>query len=597
MEKIIKKLEGMRVLFFLGAFLFIFLGLGIYFGCQAEILAKNYYYQSIQVDVQVNPDSTFDVKEKQTYNLEGDFGFFYREIELKNLDHISDVQVYDSQENRLNENEYKVSYEGNRLRIQWDFPRRTFDKELKSWTVKYKVHGGLGFFDKWDELYWNAIFEDRIVEVKRAEVLVRLPKEFEKEEIELKLFIGPLGSKIESNNYEILDNKTIRFWGYNIEPYHYLTTVVTWPKGAVVKPFLYQNQIINWIVLLIALAMPGFVFIKMFMVWRKKGKDPKIEKTIMAEYSPPENLPPAIFGVLIDQDVDIKDIIATVIDLAVRGYLRIREQESSFAFLKTKDYTFEKLKDGNGLAPFEQKIMEAIFEKGDMVSSDNLKKEFYKKISEIKSLIHEEVKTTGYFSGNIEEIRKKYSKKSCIILFSTLILLIIWLIAAFLLPIGVIRYFAQILILELGLILSAMIILIFAHYMPALTSKGLEAKWKLLGFKEYLQTAERFRLGAETLETFSKYLPYAQVLGVEKKWANRFADFAYQEQTWYVPSVSVSGGKGGAPASFNSFSSSLSSFSSSITSTFGGGPGGAGSGFGGGGGAGGGGGGGGGGAG
>jgi len=153
MEKIIKKLEGIRVLFFLGAFLFIFLGLGIYFGCQAEILAKNYYYQSIQVDVQVNPDSTFDVKEKQTYNLEGDFGFFYREIELKNLDHISDVQVYDSQENRLNENEYKVSYEGNRLRIQWDFPRRTFDKELKSWTVKYKVHGGLGFFDKWDDIW------------------------------------------------------------------------------------------------------------------------------------------------------------------------------------------------------------------------------------------------------------------------------------------------------------------------------------------------------------------------------------------------------------------------------------------------------------
>jgi len=46
---------------------------------------KSYYYDSIEVDITVNQDSTFDVIEKQTYSLTGSFGFFYRNIELKNL--------------------------------------------------------------------------------------------------------------------------------------------------------------------------------------------------------------------------------------------------------------------------------------------------------------------------------------------------------------------------------------------------------------------------------------------------------------------------------------------------------------------------------
>lgn len=549
-------------------FILLFLGAG---NGSLALAKSDYYYHSIDVDIQINRNGTFDVTEKQTYNLNGSFGYFYRDIELKDLDHISDIEVFDNATRKLSGNEYKISYEGNRMAIRWDFPRKLFNNELKSWTIKYKVHGGLGFYGQSDELYWNAIFADREVQVSQAEIIVHLPQEVEKDKIGQKLFIGRTGSKIQGDTYEVIDNKTVRFWGNNIEPGNFLTIVMAWPKGIVEKPFLYRNQIINWMVLLVSLALPIFTFIRMYGVWSRKGKDPKVQKTIMAHYSPPESLPPAIFGVLIDQKVDMKDITATVIDLAVRGYLRIVEGTETLPFFKKQEYIFEKLRNEHDLKPFEQRIIKGIFGHREIVSSNKLKNKFYKEIPEIKELIHKEVATTGYFTGNIESIRKEYSRVSNYIFLFIFFLFFTWILTSIFLSSGIIRYFAQALILGLSLIITAAIINIFAHYMPSVTKKGLDAKWKLLGFKEYLYTAERFRLGVETLDTFSKFLPCAMVLGVEKRWAARFSEFSYEEQNWYVQAVyAYSGGRvgGAAPISFNDLSASISSFSSSISRTF-----------------------------
>lgn len=574
-----RKKSFKKSLFFLIFFVLIF---GNFNYCEA----KSYFYQLIKVDIQINNDSTFDVVEKQIYNLDGSFGYFYRDIELKDLDHISDIEVFDDRDIKLNKGDYKVSYKGNNIHIQWDFPRRDFYNELKSWTIKYKVHGGVGFYENWDELYWNAIFSERDVLVEKADIFVHLPEELAEENIGMKMFIGPLGSKNESNNYRIIDKKTVEFLGSNIEPHEYLTIVLTWPKGLVKKPFFYRNQIINLMVLLIALALPIFVFIRSYIIWRKKGKDLKITKTIIAQYESPANLSSAEVGVLMNQTVQIKEIIATVVDLAVRGYLKIKEGEKSF--FGGKEYIFEKLKDESNLKPFEQKIIRDIFGSKELISSKDLKNKFYKHIPEIKKSIYQEIEKTGLFTGNIRKIRKKYGKIYGIML--VLIFIGIWFCAFS----GIFaKYSVYILIPGISLGISAIIGWIFAYYMPALTQKGLEAKWKALGFKEYLYTAERFRIGAETLEIFSKFLPFAMVFGVEKQWANRFSDFSWQEQNWYVP-VYVSTGRGTPLTSVSSFSSNFSSFFSSVSRTFSSSPGG--SGMGGGGGAGGGGGGGGGGA-
>jgi len=546
--------------------------------------ARSYYYDSIKVEIRVNADSTFDVIEEQTYNLDGDFGFVYRDIEMKDLDHISDVEVFDSIGVKLPKSDYDLGYNGNLLHIQWNFPRRDFNNELKFWTIKYKVHGGLGFFDDYDEIYWNAISYDRDVPVDKAEVEVFFPEGVNRNDIFARMFIGELGNNQDLNSYAINDNSVV-FSGSNIMPNEYLTIVVNWPKGFAEKPFFQRNQLINLMVILIAILLPVIIFIKVFRKWWKYGKDPKIKKTIIAQYEPParnashsdaggpQGLAPAVMEVLLYQSPTIKSILATVIDLAVRGHIKIKEEEKKILFIKSKEYIFEHIRGQSNLNSYEQEIINALFNGREKISSTELRNKFYRKISAINKNIYNETAKTNLFNGNISEVRNKNSRFYFFGLIISIVGLFVFIMLSALL--GLSLYIPQALILFAGLFASFVIGLIFSYQMPTLTADGVEAKWWALGFGEYLHTAERFRIEAETLETFSKFLPYAMIFGVEKQWANRFADFSYQNPSWYVPAYGViSNGS----MSMSDFTSSFSSFADSIAGTFGSSPGGSGSG-------------------
>ncbi|MDP2946474.1 MAG: DUF2207 domain-containing protein, partial [Nanoarchaeota archaeon] len=244
------------------AFLFILFFLGLFFSFQTANAAGVYYYENIDIDIKINKDSAFDVTENQIYFLDGNFGFFYRDIELKDLDHISNIEVFDSENNRVLNPD--ISYKGNRLHIQWNFQRRDFEKELKSWMIKYKVHGGLGFFKDHDEIYWNAVFEDRDVSVKKASATVHLPEGIA--DFGTKMFVGQKGNTKQSYDY---NSKTgsVSFFGYNLKPGEFLTVAVWWPKGFVEKPFLYKNQIYVLVAIILSSLIPFLVAISFYIIW------------------------------------------------------------------------------------------------------------------------------------------------------------------------------------------------------------------------------------------------------------------------------------------------------------------------------------------
>jgi len=111
-----------------------------------------------------------------------------------------------------------------------------------------------------------------------------------------------------------------------------------------------------------------------------------------------------------------------------------------------------------------------------------------------------------------------------------------------------------------SLIVSLMIAFISLIFSPIpLTEKGAEAKWYALGFKEYLQVAERFRLGACTPETFEKYLSYALVFKVEEKWANRFLEIYKKQPSWFESSQPM------FPFTVISFTNNISLLSNSVS--------------------------------
>ena len=70
------------------------------------------------------------------------------------------------------------------------------------------------------------------------------------------------------------------------------------------------------------------------------SNDPLGPDAIPVRYEPPEGMTPAEMGTVLDERVDMGDITATILDLAVRGYLQIEETETTkFLFLSDTDYT------------------------------------------------------------------------------------------------------------------------------------------------------------------------------------------------------------------------------------------------------------------
>ena len=76
--------------------------------------------------------------------------------------------------------------------------------------------------------------------------------------------------------------------------------------------------------------------------WRKYGRDPKVRQAIVVKYNPPQkdgkDLTAAEVGTLIDEKLDPRDISASMIGLAVKGYITIEETEQKILIFTNKNY-------------------------------------------------------------------------------------------------------------------------------------------------------------------------------------------------------------------------------------------------------------------
>src|SRR4029077_3207354 len=84
--------------------------------------------------------------------------------------------------------------------------------------------------------------------------------------------------------------------------------------------------------------LPVATFAAMIALWRTLGRDPAAgNESVAARYEPPAGLSPAEVGTVLDESADLSDLTATIVDLAVHGFLRIEEVETkSFLFLTNR---------------------------------------------------------------------------------------------------------------------------------------------------------------------------------------------------------------------------------------------------------------------
>lgn len=234
------------------------------------------------------------------------------------------------------------------------------------------------------------------------------------------------------------------------------------------------------------------------------------------------------------------DISSIIIDLAVRGYIKIRYTFQQIRFWPDKkDFELIKLKDGNDLThPADKIIFELLFKDRDSVTLSDLKEQKTTFQSDIKK-VQKDTEQHMYDDEYFDQVAKNKSKKLKTYLSIASTILFFGFIIVKILQSGLVFMFVV-----LFMVAGAALSVVVARLANKLTSKGVFTLGKILGFREFLQLTEKDKLqilNAPELqpEMFEKFLPYAMVLGVEEKWAQKFEGIYNTIPNWYEDSTAT----------------------------------------------------------
>ncbi len=283
----------------------------------------------------------------------------------------------------------------------------------------------------------------------------------------------------------------------------------------------YYGLIASIVALLVALAWLVSTYLN---DWRRKRG-----QTVIAQYESPDGLKPAELGLLIDNKGDMTEITATLIDLAVRGYIKI-ERTQKKAWLKKAEYSFHKLKNFGDLVGYEATLLTSMFGDKDLVSIKGIDRtKMATAIQGIQRELRSTLKDKGYLTAS-RGLGTWWKHLWILVLLLYIGSDLVRLLAT---SSGHVINFVL-----LGLTAA---IALFAHYRSRLTNQGVEEWAEVRGFQLFLSVTETDRLKfsdapAKTPELFNKLLPYAVALKVEKEWAAQFAGMDIMPSTggWYA---------------------------------------------------------------
>jgi uncharacterized membrane protein YgcG len=250
----------------------------------------------------------------------------------------------------------------------------------------------------------------------------------------------------------------------------------------------------------------------------------------------------------------MRDITATLVDLAVRGFIKIDEHAgpSVLGFSMGKGYTFTVTNPAwNGLAQHEQRLLAGVFGGASSVELADLKNEFYAEVPGIQSAVFDRLIEKGFYRSRPDRVRTAWRVGGIVVGAASIFIG------------NVLAGYFQMTPLPfvVGGVLSGLIIIAFGHLMPARTEAGTRAVEQVLGYGEFLQRvdSDRFARVVKTPEMFEQGLPYAMALGVEGHWAKAFQGIYTTPPRWY-------GGVYPGQFSVIGFSNSLSSMSHQASS-------------------------------
>ena len=529
-------------------------------------------------DVQIQPDASLEVTETIDVNVEHininhgifrDFPTRYRGKRGETV-HVG----FKLQGTTLDGGTVPASVEsiGNGVRIKIGDPETYVDTGEHRYVIRYRTTRQLGRFKDFDELYWNATGNGWMFPIDVAEARIRLPQAvpFGQHAV----YTGPQGSTAANAAVVAETAGDITFRTTQpLGPYEGLTVAVAFPKGVVADARKSEQAL--WLLSdygppvvggLGLLGLLGFYFV----AWKRAGRNPR-PGTVVPLFSPPDDLTPAGMRYVTEMGADNRAFAAALVDMGVRGHIKLTETEGGwFSGDKTR---LERLPSSTPLPPDEEAALRELCMTGESIM---MEQKNHTKFSSAMSGLSDVLKKK--YEGKMFNRNFGWAVAGLL-----LFLAILWLTGAAVAAATDGAALWQIGVTLGGLVVAALLSMVikgsstagkcllggiafggmavaFTTGMP-LFFQALNSGWALpvvlpllalpvvisafwwiaaptkegravldhiAGFKQYLSITERERLDrmtapADTPEIFEKYLPYAIALGVENRWADRFA--------------------------------------------------------------------------
>lgn len=495
---------------------------------------------------------------KQGYDDTHDRVYRYSEVRATSPDAPAQVDVQD---------------EGGMIQIRIGDPDTTITG-THTYRVTYDVEGWVnpagypfpsGTLDH-DELYLNVIGSGWTVPIRDATVTVTGPVD----PTDATCYAGPAGSTDTCDEASV-SGTTVTYAQKDLSPGIQLSVVAAWPAGTFhTEPIIQErwaperafalNPGTGTAAGVVGLAGAALVIARV----RRRGRDreylgltpglepapgqaaatgPRRRTPISVQFTPPPDVHPGQLGTLVDEHADVRDVTATIIDLAVRGYLLIEQIGGPDVRERDRDWRLVRTdKPDTDLLDYEHRLLSALFADRTDVTLSDLRTTFASSLARVQSLLYEDVTARGWFSGNPRWVRARWVAAG---------------LALAVVGVGITVVLAATThwgLVGVPLVLVGLLAAAVSRAAPSRTPSGTAVLAQTEGFRRYLATAEADQLRFEEGEDlFSRYLPFAVAFGLTERWTRIFAELAARGvdlpvPTWYISGWGYTGFWAGASA-------------------------------------------------
>lgn len=513
-------------------------------------------WDQYDVTIDVRSDGSLHVVEEQWVDFSGAFSTGFADIPLNRIEEIANLSVLiGSSPETAEPAEYVPSSAYDRepgtftygasasaLNLDYAF-EPTSGAESRYIRLEYDVFGALRVYPDLEpanqQLWWTAIASDvtEIAPVNASTVTVTLPEEVPQDQI----VSAPDGVEVEGATYTW--ERTSLGAGDSFEvrlqfPPITDATVPSWQQrdDQVREQQLEQDErsavagTVYFAAGLLVLVVGGLGF---SLAWYTRGRDPHVG--VVAEYmaDPPDDLSPGAVGALVDEQVQVHDVLATALDLARRGVIKINESGNEggmFGLGAHYTHEFELLDPDKPTRPFEDRLLDAIFglngKVGQKVSMGAFRESYATQADAIAEGYYTELVEHDYFPESPHVTRQRWA--------TIAVVFVVAIVGLALLVVTTTDFTSGWIAFPIvAAVLVGLYAGVLASRMPIRTREGAEASAKWKAFRTYLADIDERENLTEAKEIFERYLPYAVAFGLEKSFVQKFSAAQTPMPEWF----------------------------------------------------------------